>query len=365
MKRQLVILASIAALAFATWADKQLVSKAFFPCVVSVHGGGSPPPVTSYANAGGTGDRTAICTVTTNIPLTAGTGGTINNLIDGAFANNGTDSINPDSLFAQRTASVMGWIKWDWGAGNERCIDEFKWYQDTGNSNGLWNWAVSNNGDDWLDLTSMATLGSPLATNVYAYSNTGFYRYYAMYKLLAAGDVGSLASTGRWYQEIEFKIVGGGSPTTVPTNVPSWFNKYGHGSRGAFITVTTTATLGGGTAPKLVDDSGDASAAGACWFNAGQTTREVKFALSAARRWVGLRWFQDTTQNHGTWKIAGSNDDSTYTDLLTGQTLGGASMVEYLWTNTNTYLFYKLIQTGGNTSSGPWLLEALAKDCAS
>lgn len=335
------------------------IDKAFFPLVVGL-GGNSLAPATSYGNAGGTGDRTASITVTTSIPLTAGTGGTINNLVDGAFANNGTDSINPDSLTAQRNAQILNYIKIDFGASTFKRIDEIKWYQDTGVDNHEWHMSASNNGVDWVDLATMSTFGSIGTTNTYSWTNTGSYRYYMLWNLLNATEVGSLASTGRWYQEIEFKISAGGSGTTVPTNVPSYANEYGFGARTGIITATTTAALSSGTASNWVNGLGSADATGANFFTAGQSSKSMNFAFSAARRVTGMRWYQDTTQNHGTWDVKGNNGGGD-TTLASGITLGGASMTEYLWSNANTYTNYKFDQVSGTTSSSPWLLEAIFK----
>src|ERR1041384_8293507 len=48
--------------------------------------------VPTYGNPGGTGDRTSLITVTTDVALGDGT---INNLVDGSFNNDATDALTP------------------------------------------------------------------------------------------------------------------------------------------------------------------------------------------------------------------------------------------------------------------------------
>lgn len=140
----------------------------------------------------------------------------------------------------------------------------------------------------------------------------------------------------------------------------SYANTLGTGSRTGTITVTTTATLGGGTAPHLVDGNKGANSTNACFFAAGQSGVEVKFDLGSSKIIRQARWFQDTTNTHGTWKWRGSNDDSSYTDIGAAFTLGGVNGGQIHTTlidNTTAYRYYKLVQQTGTTSSGPWLEE--------
>jgi hypothetical protein len=142
----------------------------------------------------------------------------------------------------------------------------------------------------------------------------------------------------------------------------SYSNFGGSGPR-SWITVALSGFGPGGCAPPtgapLVEGThGTDDCTHATAWDALGTAAEIKFDLGLARVIDEFKWYQSGTANNGTWKWAGSNDDSTYTDLHTGFTLGGAaSPVVYSYTNTTVYRYYKLIQTGGNTSAVDWIEE--------
>ena len=48
---------------------------------------------------------------------------------------------------------------------------------------------------------------------------------------------------------------------------------------------------------------------------------------------------------------------SSWTDLITGVALGGATTQTISFANTNAYIIYRMVQTGGATSSSPWIQE--------
>jgi len=57
------------------------------------------PPATSYANAGGTGNRTGLITVTFDVTGGGGlTAGTPSNMVDGAFSANASDGCDPPAV---------------------------------------------------------------------------------------------------------------------------------------------------------------------------------------------------------------------------------------------------------------------------
>ena len=146
----------------------------------------------------------------------------------------------------------------------------------------------------------------------------------------------------------------------MPT--PSYGNLGGTGWRAPFIAVTTTANLGGSSGPIQMIFDGDftATASHACFFQFNQSSREVKFNFSAIgpQLVTEMKWYQNVVDSQGTWKIAGSNDDSTYTDITTGIALGSTATTTIdMSSNTIAYRFYKLIQTAGVTDSTAWITE--------
>lgn len=149
-----------------------------------------------YANAGGTGDRTA--TVSVSVSSTALTTNTPSNLVNGAFGNNTTDSI----AFFPGVAAAGEWILFDFGKGAQRVITEAKWYQSNTSAHGTWKWQGSNDGDTWADIGAGFTLGGA-ATQVLTElsANEAAYRFYRLFGV--SGNV----SGSPYIQEVEFKIV--------------------------------------------------------------------------------------------------------------------------------------------------------------
>lgn len=323
-----------------------------FPLIVTMGQKiGAGVPGTSYGNTGGTGDRTATITVTSNKCMNQGTD---SNLVDGAFGTNSTDSRDFHALC---TGCI---IQWDFGSGNSNIIDEMKWYSSGTDTHSTWVVEASADAIHWIVMKASFTLGGSSGANTISWTNaSGSYRYWR----LRQTDDATTVSSSPWDEEIEFKLAAF-TGSTPATNVQSYGSRGGCGDRTSVITITTTATMGGGsTIDKLINGSafrvGLDNATDACFWNGGQSTREVKFDFGASYSPIitEFTWYQDGVANHGTWKIAGSNDDSSYTDILTGLTLGGATRTAYAMTNSTAYRYYKLIQTAGTTSSSPWLRE--------
>lgn len=139
----------------------------------------------------------------------------------------------------------------------------------------------------------------------------------------------------------------------------SYENWLGQGDRTSFITVTTTATLGAGSASQMVNGT----TSNQWWWNNGQSSRELKFDFGYARVIDEAVWTQSTSASHGTWKWQGSNDNSSWTDIGSTFTLGGALSQTHTQLNGNTtaYRYYRLTQTAGTTNSGPFLQELTFK----
>ncbi len=138
-----------------------------------------------------TGDRTSSITVTSNLTIT----GTINNLVDGAF-----DDDSSDSFWWTGAAAVAGlYIRFQFAS--KTLITEAKWYMSGANPHGVWKWQGSDNGSDWTDIGSSFTLGNatPFQTQTQLNGNTVGYLYYQL--LGVSGN----ASTTPYNREIEFE----------------------------------------------------------------------------------------------------------------------------------------------------------------
>ncbi len=151
---------------------------------------------------------------------------------------------------------------------------------------------------------------------------------------------------------------GGASPPPPPPPPPpstSYANLGGQGLRQAPITWTTNAVSGSQDASYLLDGVHG----NVYYINGGQTGREWRWDFGQSVLIDEATWYQDSINSQGTWKFQGSSDDITYIDI--GGTFNlGASATDVLTSlngNTSAYRYYKLLQTAGVTSSGPYLQE--------
>jgi len=150
------------------------------------------PVSTSYANTGGSGDRRAtIPTITqadTNSPVMSTAN--LPYLISGVA----------DNVTYMVSGVADGkWVKFDFASG--KVINEAKWYQSTGQSQGTWKFEGSNDDSTYADVGSSFTLGGSTVQTITAISgNNTSYRYYRLTK------VSGSSSSVPYVQEIEFKI---------------------------------------------------------------------------------------------------------------------------------------------------------------
>lgn len=294
---------------------------------------------TSYANSGGTGNRSALIWVSRNYTVSSTEAGA-DNLVDG-----GTGANNTDSTFFDAGQSGVSVIFDFLPSGFRQVIDEFKWIQSNGTGQGNWQFDGSNDAVSWTTLKSSFALVTG-TTSTQSVTNSTAYRFY---RLLHVG--GATTSSSPFLEEIEFKLEAGAAITDpVPT--------YQTGNRTARITVTTTATTGGGAVANLVNGN---TTENTYFWNGGQTTREVKFDFGVPTIVNEMRWYQSTGVGHGDWKWRGSNDDASYTDLGLSVQLNRPTGTNQVYAsfggNCTPYRYYKMAQTAGNTSSNPFLQE--------
>lgn len=85
----------------------------------------------------------------------------------------------------------------------------------------------------------------------------------------------------------------------------------------------------------------------------------IKFDFATAKTINEAKWYQNTAQTQGVWKFQGSNDDSTYSDIGSSFTFGGAAVqtITAISGNTSSYRYYRLIKVSGSTSSIPYAQE--------
>lgn len=145
----------------------------------------------------------------------------------------------------------------------------------------------------------------------------------------------------------------------------SYANTGGTGARTGIITVTqdSTNTIGVGyTISKFVDGSFTNSIAGSVGFAGNFTvdaTHWIRFDFGSTKYITEAKWYQSTTDAHGSWKWQGSNDGSTFTDIGASFTLGAATTQTQttLSSNAGLWRYYRLIGVSGTANNAPFIQE--------
>lgn len=146
---------------------------------------------TSYANTGGSGDRSGSITITESDSLILISEG---QLIDGVTGS-GTAFFNGYPAYINDGS----WFAFDFGA--SRLVDEAKFYQQNTTSHGTWKIQGSDDAAAWSDIGSSFTLGGAAEQTITAINgNTTAYRHLRFY--LITGP----SSNVPYLYEIEFKI---------------------------------------------------------------------------------------------------------------------------------------------------------------
>ncbi len=158
-------------------------------------GGGGAPCTASYANTGGTGNRT---NAGDNSVFVSGDwfGGGVQKTIDG-------DTTNAGQFFFSGAAVANTSIIFDFdgGTGRQVLITEVKYYQGDATDQGVWKFQGSNDASSWTDIGGSFSLVTAATTTITAMSgNTTKYRYYRFY------GVSGTSNGGPWCFEFEFKI---------------------------------------------------------------------------------------------------------------------------------------------------------------
>jgi hypothetical protein len=294
---------------------------------------------TSYANSGGTGNRTSLIRVNDNGVINGGTL-TGAKLVDGTLTDQGW-------FVSGQTAA---WIEFDFSAIGKVVIDAFRIYGSAATANGTWKlsgwdpttgaWVQIATGLVWAG--NSAGFGTP---NELTFSNT---TAYAVYRL---DQTAGTTTSGPDYSEVEFKI------ETQGTSDFTW----GTGDRTASITVSGGASTfsGGLTGPKLVNGT-IANTEG--WLNSGQSASFIDFDyLGVSKKCQGFAWYSDGPTSQGTWKFQGW-DGGAWVDITTGIALaapgtGIARPGIFRFNSQTGYTKFRLQQTGGTTSSSPNVTE--------
>ena len=286
----------------------------------------------SYSNALGTGDRRGSITVITS---GGSSSGTVANLVDG------TTSGNP---------FFSGPVTFKFDLGSSKVIKQARWKQTNSTDHGSYKWQGSNDDSSYADIGSAFTLGGePVTYHDQLIGNDTAYGWYRL-----TPTTGSMSASPD-IQEVEFFIEGVAQDEPATTYRATVSN----GDRRSLINVSTTASLGAGSISNFVDGVQDTNNSSvAFWFVNGQSGKSITFDFSpSGKKQVvdAFIWRQQYGADHGTWKVQGSDDGSSWADLATGINITGTG--EYAWTNSTPYARYRLQQTSGTTNDGPWITE--------
>jgi hypothetical protein len=304
---------------------------------------GTPARSPSYYNPGGRDYRAGLIAISTTLTMATGT---IDQIIDGTRTTGTT--------FTNGQAVVGDEIKFDFdaGAGIRKRITEVRWIQGTALSHGVWKFQGSNDGSSWTDVsTSDFTLGSSVDQTIDngISTNAAFYRYYRFL------GVSGTASSGTSLHDVLFKLAQQGGED----DTPAWTGMGGRGFRTDIIELFFENVGLGATSRSVVIDGGrtgnvvdwDASAVAGRYI-------QFNFPVSIQVLVDGVRLLQSTTAAQGDWKLQRSVDGTTWVDVGSSFTLGGAL------DSTGTVIsdgvparYWRLTTVSGSTSNSPWIHE--------
>lgn len=313
---------------------------------------------TSYANNGGTGERRPEIIVSTDFLSSNGDIGSPNPYTNDD-ASIFVDGITAGSAGAGGTGRELGVassgarsLVFDFGVGASIVVDEFTLYLSGTTNFGTFTFDGSNNGSSWTTIGASFTLQSGGTTLVVARTNSTGYRYY---RLATTSMTNTGGGSGTW-SEIEFKI----QDITPQASRCSWFNTGGKGNRTATIdTSLSSITLGTGVIANVVDGDYTSNATHAAGVSAGQTAAQITFDFGSGNSpivdMVAIWLSAAAGASSGTWKLQGSANASSWTDLDTASnlldTLNHYKLQKRTVVNTTGYRYYRLFQTGGTTST--------------
>jgi len=203
--------------------------------------------------------------------------------------------------------------------------------------------------DDNKIVNDISTLAIRQASN----ENKGAYNTNSMYVDVFQDSTGITGLTDTSRNDGEFI-----STISVGTGV------YETGDKSSVYTVTKNGFTAHDYVNRLVDgDKTSTTEAGAFWWNPNGTSvtssLHITFDLGSGNSKIfqGAKWYAHNSSSHGTWKWQGSQDNSSFTDLSSNFTLGGATTTESTWTNAVAYRYIILRGVSGAINHDTWQQE--------
>lgn len=236
-----------------------ILGKFILALLLALFTGVTQAQTTSYANTGGTGNRTSLIAITVSSSASGfWASPPFSNIVDGSGISN--SSMYP-GMPLDNTAA---WLQFDFGSGSSQCIQQvhFNFGSPGTGSIGSWQWYGSNDGFTFSpagSVFSMSVSGSSVViTDNSMSANTSGFRYY---RLTGTGGASTTGNNGFW--RTDFKLVAWPASTwTDPgsTNVKSGTTYQTLAITASGTTATTqTGSLSGGTSGAVIKFTGDAT----------------------------------------------------------------------------------------------------------
>lgn len=140
----------------------------------------------------------------------------------------------------------------------------------------------------------------------------------------------------------------------------AYANAGGMGNRPS-ITVTSSMTAAGGSAPTLVDG---AFASGYAWGAEAVAGKYLRFdfGAAAAKYIAEFKLYMNASAAHGTWRWQGSNDATTWVNIgdpfALSSNSGNNVVNAEIAKASALYRYFQLLGVSGNSSGAPYLQEA-------
>lgn len=145
----------------------------------------------SYAAPGGTGNRTASITVTSDLAITSGA---LSTLVD--------STTTAQLQFTFNGAIVNKYVKFDFGVGITKIFYEAKVYAYESTTRGFWKWQGSNNDSTYVDIAASQQILNGQTT--WTVTDQTAYRYIKMVGV--SGGIDAAGGLPNGWGEVEFKI---------------------------------------------------------------------------------------------------------------------------------------------------------------
>jgi len=196
------------------------------------------------------------------------------------------------------------------------------------------------------------------------YQSKAFVGYRRLVDLFADGFKGSDGINAGSSSNYSLDTTNGRvSPTSTAST--SYANTGGSGNRTASITASSTVTITGGTANSLID--GTKTGAGPAFFANSQTSGALTWDFGSGNAQfideIKIYLNSSTAGTNGTWAWEASNDNSSWTTIVSNFALtftsgGDQSLTVPVSGATQTYRYWRMRLNGGTaTTSAPYVDE--------